>query len=229
MDFNKGIKDGIPIALGYFSVSIAFGIMAVEAGCTWFEAVLISLTNLTSAGQFAGVTVITHMGSFIEMALMQFVVNSRYGLMGIALSQKVNSRFKGIWRIILGFAITDEIFAVAIGQDSQVSRRYFAGLAVLPIAGWTWRYSCWCCHGQYHACHGYQCTGAGALRHVHSCRCPEDTRRQACADRCRDRCSYKRCIQIYPGILRDIRRLCHNNMCSCSICRRSIVISCKGG
>ena len=54
MDFNKGIKDGIPIALGYFSVSIAFGIMAVEAGCTWFEAVLISLTNLTSAGQFAG-------------------------------------------------------------------------------------------------------------------------------------------------------------------------------
>lgn len=137
MDFNKGIKDGIPIALGYFSVSIAFGIMAVEAGCTWFEAVLISLTNLTSAGQFAGVTVITHMGSFIEMALMQFVVNSRYGLMGIALSQKVNSRFKGIWRIILGFAITDEIFAVAIGQDSQVSRRYFAGLAVLPIAGWT--------------------------------------------------------------------------------------------
>ena len=119
MDFNKGIKDGIPIALGYFSVSIAFGIMAVEAGCTWFEAVLISLTNLTSAGQFAGVTVITHMGSFIEMALMQFVVNSRYGLMGIALSQKVNSRFKGIWRIILGFAITDEIFAVAIGQDSQ--------------------------------------------------------------------------------------------------------------
>ena len=136
MDFNKGIKDGIPIALGYFSVSIAFGVMAVEAGCTWFEAVLISLTNLTSAGQFAGVTVITHMGSFIEMALMQFVVNSRYGLMGIALSQKVNSRFKGIWRIILGFAITDEIFAVAIGQDSQVSRRYFAGLAVLPIVGW---------------------------------------------------------------------------------------------
>ena len=181
MDFNKGIKDGIPIALGYFSVSIAFGIMAVEAGCTWFEAVLISLTNLTSAGQFAGVTVITHMGSFIEMALMQFVVNSRYGLMGIALSQKVNSRFKGIWRIILGFAITDEIFAVAIGQDSQVSRRYFAGLAVLPIAGWNRRYPCGCCHGQCHACNGYQRSWSGALRHVHSCRCPEDKRRRTCS------------------------------------------------
>ncbi|MDO4485706.1 MAG: AzlC family ABC transporter permease [Bacillota bacterium] len=137
MDFTKGIKDGIPIALGYFSVSIAFGLMAVEAGCTWIEAMLISLTNLTSAGQFAGVTVLAHMGTYIEMALTQLVINSRYALMGISLSQKVNDRFKGIWRVILGFAITDEIFAVAIGQEGQLSRRYFAGLAIIPIIGWT--------------------------------------------------------------------------------------------
>lgn len=137
MDFTKGIKDGIPIALGYFSVSIAFGLMAVEAGCTWVEAMLISLTNLTSAGQFAGVTVLAHMGTYIEMALTQLVINSRYALMGISLSQKVNARFKGIWRVILGFAITDEIFAVAIGQEGELSRRYFAGLAIIPIIGWT--------------------------------------------------------------------------------------------
>lgn len=137
MDFNKGIKDGIPIALGYFSVSIAFGLMAVEAGCTWIEAMLISLTNLTSAGQFAGVTVLAQMGTYIEMALTQLVINSRYALMGISLSQKVNARFRGIWRIILGFAITDEIFAVAIGQEGELSRRYFAGLAIIPIIGWT--------------------------------------------------------------------------------------------
>ncbi|MDD6648171.1 MAG: AzlC family ABC transporter permease [Firmicutes bacterium] len=137
MDFTKGIKDGIPIALGYFSVSIAFGLMAVEAGCTWIEAMLISLTNLTSAGQFAGVTVLAHMGTYIEMALTQLVINSRYALMGISLSQKVNARFKGIWRVILGFAITDEIFAVAIGQEGELSRRYFAGLAIIPIIGWT--------------------------------------------------------------------------------------------
>ena len=137
MDFTKGIKDGIPIALGYFSVSIAFGLMAVEAGCTWVEAMLISLTNLTSAGQFAGVTVLAHMGTYIEMALTQLVINSRYALMGISLSQKVNARFKGIWRVILGFAITDEIFAVAIGQEGEISRRYFAGLAIIPIIGWT--------------------------------------------------------------------------------------------
>ena len=137
MDFTKGIRDGIPIALGYFSVSIAFGLMAVEAGCTWVEAMLISLTNLTSAGQFAGVTVMAHMGTYIEMALTQLVINSRYALMGISLSQKVNARFKGLWRVILGFAITDEIFAVAIGQEGEISRRYFAGLAIIPIIGWT--------------------------------------------------------------------------------------------
>ena len=137
MDFTKGIRDGIPIALGYFSVSIAFGLMAVEAGCTWVEAMLISLTNLTSAGQFAGVTVLAHMGTYIEMALTQLVINSRYALMGISLSQKVNARFKGLWRVILGFAITDEIFAVAIGQEGEISRRYFACLAIIPIIGWT--------------------------------------------------------------------------------------------
>ena len=137
MDFTKGIRDGIPIALGYFSVSIAFGLMAVEAGCTWVEAMLISLTNLTSAGQIAGVTVLAHMGTYIEMALTQLVINSRYALMGISLSQKVNARFKGLWRVILGFAITDEIFAVAIGQEGEISRRYFAGLAIIPIIGWT--------------------------------------------------------------------------------------------
>lgn len=137
MSFKRGLEDGIPIALGYFSVSIAFGLMAVQSGCTWIEALLISFTNLTSAGQFAGVTVIAGMGSYIEMAVTQLVINSRYALMGIALSQKTDGKFKGVWRALLGFAITDEIFAVAIGQDSEIGRRYFAGLASLPIIGWS--------------------------------------------------------------------------------------------
>lgn len=137
MDFKKGIKDGIPIALGYFSVSIAFGLMAIECGCTWFEALLISFTNLTSAGQFAGVTVMAGMGTYLEMALTQLVINSRYSLMAVSLSQKADSKFKGIWRVILGFAITDEIFAVAIGQKDKVSKEYFAGLMALPLLGWS--------------------------------------------------------------------------------------------
>ena len=137
MDFKKGIRDGIPIALGYFSVSIAFGLMAAEAGCTWFEAMLISLTNLTSAGQFAGVTVIAGMGTYFEMILTQLVINSRYALMGISLSQKVDGRFRGIWRLLLGYAITDELFAVAIGQEGELSRGYYAGLMSIPVIGWT--------------------------------------------------------------------------------------------
>lgn len=137
MDFKKGIRDGIPIALGYFSVSIAFGLMAAEAGCTWFEAMLISLTNLTSAGQFAGVTVIAGMGTYFEMILTQMVINSRYALMGISLSQKVDGRFRGVWRLLLGYAITDEIFAVAIGQEGELSRGYYAGLMSIPVIGWT--------------------------------------------------------------------------------------------
>ncbi|MDO4545374.1 MAG: AzlC family ABC transporter permease [Bacillota bacterium] len=137
MDFKRGTKDGIPIALGYFSVSIAFGLMAVEAGCTWFEALLISVTNLTSAGQFAGITVIAGMGTYLEMALTQFVINSRYALMAVSLSQKVDEKFKGIWRWLLGFAITDELFAVAIGHEGEVSRSYFSGLIGLPILGWS--------------------------------------------------------------------------------------------
>ena len=137
MEFNKGLRDGIPIALGYFSVSIAFGLLAADSGCTALETLLISFTNLTSAGQFAGITVIASAGTYMEMALTQFVINSRYALMGISLSQKVEDKFRGVWRLILGFAITDEIFAVAIGRDEEITREYFAGLASLPIFGWS--------------------------------------------------------------------------------------------
>lgn len=135
--YKSGVRDGIPIALGYFSVSFALGIMAVEAGCTAIEATLISLLNLTSAGQFAGITVMATAGSLMEMALTQLVINLRYSLMAISLSQKTDSKFKGIWRAILGYGITDEIFAVAYGSKGDVSRSYFAGLMSLPVAGWT--------------------------------------------------------------------------------------------
>ncbi len=136
MDFKRGLKDGIPICLGYFSVSIAFGVNAIQGGLSWFEAVMISLFNLTSAGQKAGLDIIVAGGSLIEIALSQLLINARYSLMGISLSQKLNKRFNSPFRIILGFAITDEIFAVASGQKS-VSRSYFAGLSILPIIGWS--------------------------------------------------------------------------------------------
>lgn len=134
---QRGLRDGIPICLGYFAVSFAFGILAVESGCSILESVLISFTNLTSAGQFAGLTVIAQAGTLVEMALTQLVINARYLLMSIALSQKVDNDFRGIWRWILGFGITDEIFAAAIQSEQPVKKSYFGGLLFLPVIGWT--------------------------------------------------------------------------------------------
>lgn len=135
-NFYKGMRDGIPIALGYFSVSLAIGIMAAAAGCTALEAVVISAANVTSAGEFAGIGIMAAGGSLLEMALTQLIINLRYSLMAISLSQRLDEKFVGIWRAILGFMITDEIFAVAIGCEESVKRSYFAGLSSLPFVGW---------------------------------------------------------------------------------------------
>ncbi len=135
--FSKGIKDGIPIALGYLSVSFTFGLAAVGCGFKVWEAVLISITNLTSAGQFAGLDIMAAGGGLLEMALAQLVINIRYSLMSISLSQKADSSLTGFWRIILGYGITDEIFAVAVGQNETVGRRYLSGLIITPVIGWT--------------------------------------------------------------------------------------------
>lgn len=135
--FLQGIKDGAAIGIGYFSVSFTFGLAAVSSGLCWWEALLISMMNLTSAGQFAGITIMASAGSYIEMAVSQFIINLRYALMGISLSQKVDRNFRAGQKSFLGFAITDEIFAVAMSREGEVGSVYFGGLAVLPYLGWT--------------------------------------------------------------------------------------------
>lgn len=136
-EWKQGIKDGIPIALGYLSVSFAFGLMAVEAGMSWWQAVLISAANLTSAGQFAGLDIMVAGGAFVEMALTQLIINLRYALMSLSLSQKLDKRFRTGSRLVLGFFMTDEIFGVAASRKRTVTRSYFLGLGMLPMAGWT--------------------------------------------------------------------------------------------
>lgn len=133
--FIKGLKAGIPIALGYLSVSFTFGIIAVSYGFYWWQAVLISLTCLTSAGQFAGLSTMLVPGQYLDMFISQLTINIRYSFMSISLSQKVNEKFRGIWRLLFGAVVTDEIFAVAVSRD-QVSRSFMAGLAFLPYIGW---------------------------------------------------------------------------------------------
>lgn len=107
--FRQGMTDGIPIALGYMAVSFTFGIMAKNAGLTAFQAVLLSLTNLTSAGQFAGLGIITASASYIEMAFTQLVINLRYCLMSCALSQKLDQRTPFFHRFFIVFSLPMEI------------------------------------------------------------------------------------------------------------------------
>jgi len=133
--FANGLRAGIPIALGYLSVSFTFGIIAVSYGFHWWEALLISLTTVTSAGQFAGIQTMLLPGHYLDMLISQLTINIRYSFMSISLSQKTDKRFQGIWRWILGFTMTDEIFAVAAAKES-VSRSFFAGLSTLPYIGW---------------------------------------------------------------------------------------------
>lgn len=135
-EYSQGFRDGIPIALGYFFVSFSFGITGVAHGLFWWEVVLISMTNLTSAGQFAGVQILLAGGSLAELAVSQLVINLRYALMSVSLSQKTDERFRGASRWLLGFGITDEIFGVAMNRDGAVSRSYFLGLMSLPYFGW---------------------------------------------------------------------------------------------
>lgn len=137
LTFRKGVKDGLPICLGYISVSFAFGMMAVQGGLPVWVAMLISMTNLTSAGQFAGTALILTGGLYIEIAVTTFVINIRYMLMSLSLSQKVDAAMTNLQRWILSFCVTDEIFAVAIQQKGSINARYFSGLASMPYLGWT--------------------------------------------------------------------------------------------
>lgn len=134
--FVKGLSHGIPICLGYFSVSFGFGILAVKSGLQAIDAILISLTNLTSAGQAAGVGIIAAAGTLLEMAITQFVINLRYSLMGLTLSQKLSDKFTTVHRLIASFGITDEIFAVAVSQKDKLVPSYMYGLIIISATGW---------------------------------------------------------------------------------------------
>lgn len=135
--FMKGVKDGIPIGLGYFAVSFTFGMMAVAGGLSIWQAVLISLTNLTSAGQFAGLDIIVAGGSCWELALTQLIINLRYCLMSFSLAQKLERDVPLIHRFLVAFGVTDEIFGVSAAQEGRLSPYYSYGAMCMGIPGWT--------------------------------------------------------------------------------------------
>ena len=134
--FLKGVIHGIPIFLGYLSVSFGFGIMAVRSGLSVAEAAAISLFNLTSAGQAAGVGIIAAGGSLIEMVLAQFTINLRYALMSLSLTQKLDKTFTLPHRLLAAYGITDEIFALASAQPGTITPWYMYGMISVSTLGW---------------------------------------------------------------------------------------------
>lgn len=142
-EFVEGLKDGIPIALGYLSVSFAFGITAVQGGLSPVQAMLISMTNLTSAGQLAGLNLMTqsltavNFALLLQMALTQLTINLRYALMSISLAQKLGKDMNTARRMIFAFGNTDEIFAVASGKAGELHHSYTYGLMLGPWIGWS--------------------------------------------------------------------------------------------
>ena len=135
--FRKGFRHGIPIALGYLSVSFTFGMKAVGDGLTVIQAVLISMTSLTSAGQFAALPLMISGGSMTEMALTQLTINLRYALMSLSLGRKLDKTMGTPQRMFFSFANTDEIFAVASSQPGTVGKSYLYGLMLTPWIGWS--------------------------------------------------------------------------------------------
>ena len=136
-EYRNGVSRGLPVGMGYFSVSFGFGAMAVSQGLSTMDATLISLTNLTSAGQFAGLTVIVAMATLWEMVLTQLIINSRYALMSLALSQRMGQRIGLLPRLVIAFFNTDEIFALAMARKEPLTIPFMLGLGTLPIVGWT--------------------------------------------------------------------------------------------
>ena len=134
--FLKGLGHAVPVALGYFSVSFGFGIMAERAGLTVLQAALLSITNLTSAGQVAGVGVIAAGGTYLETAVTQLVINLRYALMGLSLSQKLDKSYNLPHRLITAYCLTDEVFVLASAQK-EVHPWYMHGMLVAVVVSWT--------------------------------------------------------------------------------------------
>ena len=134
--FTEGLRDGLPIFLGYVSVAFAFGISATGQGLAVWQVVLISMTNVTSAGQLAGVPLIAASAPLTEIGLTQLIINLRYALMSVSLSQKLDPDVRLGDRFAISFVNADEVFAVASGKEGKVGRAYLYGLILPPYVGW---------------------------------------------------------------------------------------------
>ena len=130
------MRDGIPVGVGYFAVSFALGIAMKNAGLSWIDGWFMSMLNVASAGEYAATQVIASGGSYLTMALMTLIANARYMLMSCSLSQKLSPDTKPVHRFLIGYAVTDELFGLAISRDTYLEPAYFYGAVLVSILPW---------------------------------------------------------------------------------------------
>lgn len=136
LHFLNGMRDGIPIATGYFAVAFTLGIAAKNAGFTPLQAMIVSMTNNASAGEYAGFTLISQNAGYLELALMMLIANARYLLMSCALSQKLDPKTSFLHRLLIGYDVTDEIFGICINVPGKLNPFYAYGAFCVAIPGW---------------------------------------------------------------------------------------------
>ena len=134
--FLAGVRDGVPIGLGYLAVAFSLGIAARNAGLNAFQGFLISLLNNASAGEYAAFTVIAADSGFLEMALITLITNARYLLMSCSLSQKFSPDTPLYHRLLVGYDVTDELFGIAIARPGYLDPFYSYGAFLPAIPGW---------------------------------------------------------------------------------------------
>ena len=134
--FVSGLRDGVPISLAYFAVAFALGIAAGNAGFSAFQAVVLSITNNASAGEYAAISMVSAGAGYVEMALMILVANARYFLMSCTMSQRFSPTTPFYHRLLVGFDLTDEIFAINVARDSYLQPAYAYGAISIAIPGW---------------------------------------------------------------------------------------------
>ena len=135
--FFQGIKDGIPIGLGYIAVSFSLGIAAKNAGLTPFQAFLSSALCNASAGEYAGFTLIAAGAAFLEIALVTLIANARYLLMSCAMSQRIDPHMPFFHRFLMSFYITDELFGIAIARPGYLNPYYTYGAVLFAAPCWS--------------------------------------------------------------------------------------------
>lgn len=134
--FQHGIRDGCPIALGYFTVSFTLGIAARNAGLSAIQALAASVLNNASAGEYAGFSLIAAGSTYLETAIMTLIVNARYLLMSCALSQKLKPDTSLRHRMLIAYDVTDEIFGISVAQPGYLNPWYAYGAIAVAIPGW---------------------------------------------------------------------------------------------